>query len=78
MCLVHTPYTMTNGSVNLPRLLNLEETAAYFGVSEHTMRNYLKSGRVRGFKVGLRWYVNAETLASQLSDLAAGPVEQAS
>ena len=40
----------------------LQEAAQLFGVTERTMRNYLKDKRITGQKIGGIWYFTEETL----------------
>lgn len=43
-------------------LFTVEELAELLGVQERTIREYLRDGRLKGRKVGRRWYVPEESL----------------
>lgn len=44
------------------RLYNIAELAETFGVSELTLRNYVREGRLKGRKVGKRWFVSEQAI----------------
>jgi excisionase family DNA binding protein len=44
----------------------LQEAARIFGVTERTMRNYLKDKRITGQKIGGIWYFTEENLQAFL------------
>ena len=52
----------------LPQILTVDEAAVYLGVSEETVRRYLKTGALPGVRLCRRWYINAESMASVFSN----------
>ena len=47
------------GKVNL---FDLDELSKQFTVTKHTLRKYINAGKLKGQKVGKRWYVSEESL----------------
>ena len=43
-------------------LYSIDDLHEKLGVSKLTLRSYLRSGRIRGRKLGVRWYVTEESL----------------
>ncbi len=43
-------------------LFTVEELSEKLGVQERTIREYLKSGKLKGRKMARRWYVSEESL----------------
>lgn len=43
-------------------LYTVEELSSSLGIQERTIREYLKSGKLRGRKMAKRWYVTEEAL----------------
>lgn len=43
-------------------LYTVEELSGLMGIQERTIREYLKSGKIRGRKLAKRWYVTEEAL----------------
>lgn len=43
-------------------LYTVEELSSSLGIQERTIREYLKSGKLRGRKLAKRWYVTEEAL----------------
>ena len=41
---------------------DLEEISEKFGVHSNTLRTYIKGGKLRGQKMGTKWYVSEESL----------------
>lgn len=44
------------------RLFTLEELSEKLGITTVTLRAYIKEGRLKGRKAGVRWYVSEEAL----------------
>lgn len=44
------------------RLFTLEELSEKLGLTTVTLRTYIKEGRLKGRKAGVRWYVTEEAL----------------
>jgi len=44
------------------KLYDLDEIAKAFNVTKITIRGYLKGGKLKGEKMGKRWYVSEESL----------------
>jgi len=44
------------------RLYSLKELSEKLGVSEVTLRTYLREGKIKGRKMGTTWYVTEESL----------------
>jgi excisionase family DNA binding protein len=44
--------------------MNMKRLTQYLGVSEHTIFNLIKSGDLRGFKVGMEWKFEEEDIAN--------------
>lgn len=59
---------------NAPTLYTIEEAIEKIHLSYQTMRNYLASGKLKGRKVGRKWYVTEESL----KELALGDIESSS
>ncbi len=43
-------------------LFTVEELSERLGIQERTIREYLKSGKLKGRKMARRWYISAENL----------------
>ena len=43
-------------------LYSIDDLHEQLGVSKLTLRSYLRSGRIRGRKLGVSWYVTEESL----------------
>lgn len=43
-------------------LYNIKQVAALFDVSERTIMNYLKDGRIKGQKIGGKWRFTREQI----------------
>lgn|SRR5512134_808374 len=56
------------GAPNAPRLRSPHEVAAYLGVSVPNLYRLLRSGRLRGHKVGGQWRISEEALRQFLED----------
>ena len=39
------------------KILSFEETREYLGVSAPTLRRFLTTGKIKGTKIGRRWFV---------------------
>jgi excisionase family DNA binding protein len=52
---------------DLPEVLQVEQVAAVFGVSQQVARHLLRSGQLPGRRIGRRWYVPRAQLAAFLS-----------
>lgn len=59
---------------NAPTLYTIEEATEMIQLSYQTIRHYLASGKLRGRKVGNKWYVFEESL----KELAIGSVDASS
>lgn len=46
--------------------LTVEQAASFLGVSDRTIRNYLKNGRIQGIKKGKRWFFAKDDLQKLL------------
>ena len=44
------------------RLHSLKELSEKLGVTEVTLRTYLRTGKIKGRKMGTTWYVTEESL----------------
>lgn len=44
------------------KFYTLDEIAKAFNVTKITIRSYLKEGKLRGEKMGKRWYVSEESI----------------
>lgn len=44
------------------KVIDVEEVAARLGISHWTARDWIKHGRINGFKLGVRWVVPEEAL----------------
>jgi excisionase family DNA binding protein len=44
------------------KLYNLQETAGILKVSDRTILNYLKKGKLKGQKINKRWMISEENL----------------
>ena len=40
----------------------LDEVSAYLGITERTVRRYLQTGKLKGYKIGGRVYITNESL----------------
>lgn len=52
----------------MEQIYTAEEAAAILRVTESAMREYLKAGRVKGFKVGKFWRIKESALASFIAE----------
>jgi hypothetical protein len=53
----------------VPEFLDLAKAAKQFGVSTSSLKNWVKSGRLRGYKLGLRkLYVKPEELRALVTE----------
>lgn len=43
-------------------LYTVEELSELMGIQERTIREYLKSGQLKGRKLGKRWYISESAL----------------
>ena len=41
-----------------PNLMNVHEAAAFFGVTPYTIREWLKTGKLKGTKPGKSWRIH--------------------
>ncbi len=48
----------------LPVFLDLKTTALIFGVSNNTIKNWLYSEKIKGFKIGKKWFFDKTYLQS--------------
>lgn len=60
------------GSVTL---FTVEELAEILDVQERTIREYLRTGRLRGRKLANRWYVTDEAIAEYFRQREGAPLE---
>jgi len=44
------------------KLFSVEDLSELLSVQEKTIQQYLKSGKIKGRKLALRWYVTEEAL----------------
>jgi excisionase family DNA binding protein len=44
------------------KVFTIEEIAKKFGISTATVRRYLKSGKLSGQRMGVRWYVSENAI----------------
>lgn len=44
------------------RLYTLKDLQSILGISHRTLLNYIKSGRIKGVKIGGKWKVSEEVL----------------
>jgi len=57
-------------------LYTVEELSDLMGIQERTIREYLKSGKIRGRKLAKRWYVTEEALREYFEAEEPEPEEQ--
>lgn len=50
-------------------VLNLEETAAYLRVSNQTVYNMIKDGRIKAYKVGREWRFLRQDIAAYMNSM---------
>jgi hypothetical protein len=50
------------------KYLDVPATAQRFGLSEETIRRYIRTGRVRALKAGRRWAVELASVREHFSD----------
>lgn len=50
-------------------ILNLEETAAYLRVSNQTVYNMIKDGRIKAYKVGREWRFLRQDIAAYMNSM---------
>jgi len=43
-------------------LFDLKELSREIGITETTLRKYLREGKIRGKKIGTKWFVTEEAL----------------
>ena len=43
-------------------LFDVQELAKKFNINRVTVRNYMRTGRLKGRKVGKKWYITEEAL----------------
>lgn len=48
-------------------LLTIQDVAAHLQVSSHTVRRWLRTGELRGYKIGRGWRVAPEELRSWIA-----------
>jgi excisionase family DNA binding protein len=48
--------------------LNITDCARYFGVSEMTIRRYMRAGRIHAVRAGTRWMVELASVRKWLPD----------
>ena len=53
------------------KLFEVEDLAETLGLHDRTIRKLLREGRLRGRKLGKRWYVTEESLKAYFSDTEA-------
>lgn len=53
--------------INGTKLYEVEDLVAMLKVSRVTVQGYLRSGRIKGVKIGKRWHVTEENLKDFLS-----------
>ncbi|MGA7104202.1 MAG: helix-turn-helix domain-containing protein [Candidatus Deferrimicrobiaceae bacterium] len=53
--------------INGTKLYEVEDLVAMFKVSRITVQGYLRSGRIKGVKIGKRWHVTEKNLKDFLS-----------
>jgi excisionase family DNA binding protein len=61
-----TPLPKGEGSSNMnkqiDKILNVEELAKFFGVSDQTIWRWCKSGKLPAFKIGSQWKIRQSDL----------------
>lgn len=53
----------------------VEEVADIIGKTPYTTREYLKAGKIKGYKLGQDWRVDEDDLKQYLEDLRNGAVK---
>lgn len=48
-------------------MYEVEDLMDQLNLSRYTVRNYLKDGKLKGRKIGIRWYVSEDNLAEFLN-----------
>lgn len=66
---------MTKNIGNI-KLFDLDQIAEMLGVTKVTLRSYIKNGKLKGRKVGIRWYVTEEHLNNFLHSTETKPYQQ--
>ncbi len=61
--------------INDLTLFNLNEISQNFGLSIDTIRSYIKAGRLKGQKFGVKWYVSSRALEDYFSGPFNGAAE---
>ena len=61
--------------MNAP-LLTPEDAADRLRIRPQTVREYLRSGKIKGLHVARKWRITEESLAQFISDLAAEEVRK--
>lgn len=59
----------------MKKLLTVKETADILSLSEYTIREWLKSGKISGIKIGRGWRIKEEDIES-LTEYSPGPAPQ--
>jgi len=54
------------GSNGLPKIMNVKEVANYFKVDEDVVVGEIKTGRLKGFKVGSEWRISDEEILAYM------------
>ena len=49
---------------NVPVVLDLKTTALILGVNVNTVKQWLYTGELKGFKIGKKWFFNKDYLMS--------------
>lgn len=63
---------MNGNTSNFPRLLRPKEAAVVLGMSEQTVRYYLRSGILPGVRVGVTWRIADTELQRWIASGGAG------
>lgn len=69
----YTVSTNSKGSLFMSETCTLEKLSAFSGLSERTLRNYLKSGILKGEKADSRWIFAADEISNFLLDPSVRP-----
>lgn len=59
-------------SVELPKLLNVKQVAAYLQLHEVTVLSFARQGKLPGFKVGREWRFRADDIRAWLEEQRRG------
>jgi len=58
------------------KLYDLKELVEMLGTTEDTLRLYLKTGKLAGQKLGVKWYVSEDGLREYFNQKQNPPAEQ--